>query len=392
MQEALRRGYGWPVRDRLRPAGPLSELLLALALTVAIEAELLIHHALGGTGRGAAAALVTLPVALRFRAPLPALLASGAGSLALSALGATEGGDPITAIVALLLVLYAVGSRTSGRLFWASAAAAVVGSCVANIVREGVTPDLATAIAFPAAGLLIGRALGVLSLETDVLERRARSAERERDERAAAAVAQERARMARELHDVIGHSISVMGLQAGAVRRVLPPRLEREREALLAVEQTGRQAVGEMRRLIGLLREDPSGVTGPVPSLRRAEHLVAEMRQAGLPVELQVTGDPAALPPGADLAGYRILQEALTNALKHAPGAHVRASVRTTDGELVVEVLDDGSPSLAATNGHLGHGLLGMRERTALYGGELHAGPRAQGGFGVRARIPLEAP
>jgi signal transduction histidine kinase len=379
------------VRERLRPAGPLSELLLALALTVAIEVELLIDHGLGGTGRGAAAALVTLPIALRFRAPVPVLLASGSGGLALSALGATADGDPVTEVVALLLALYAVGSRTSGPRFWAAAVIATGASCVSTIVREGITSDLAAAIAFPAVGLLIGRALGVLSLETELLERRARSAERERDERAAAAVAQERARMARELHDVIGHSISVMGLQAGAVRRVLPPGLEREREALLAVEQLGRQGVGEMRRLIGLLREDPSGITGPVPSLRRAEHLAAEMRQAGLPVELQVTGDPATLPPGADLAGYRILQEALTNALKHAPGAHVRASVRATDGELVVEVVDDGSASLAHANGHLGHGLLGMRERTALYGGELDAGPRPGGGFGVRARIPLEA-
>jgi signal transduction histidine kinase len=389
MRTPARPGYGWAVRDRLRPAGPLSELLLAAALTVAIEIELLIHDELAGTGRGAAAALVTLPIALRFRAPLPVLVASGAGGLALSALGATEDGDPVTEVVALLLALYAVGSRTSGRLFWAGACIAIAGSCATNLVREGVTGDLATAIAFPVAGLLIGRALGVLRLETDVLELRARDAERERDERAAAAVAQERARMARELHDVIGHSISVMGLQAGAVRRVLSSDLERERDALLAVEQLGREAVGEMRRLIGLLREDPSGITGPVPSLRRAEHLVAEMRNAGLPVELQVTGDPASLPAGADLAGYRILQEALTNALKHAPGGHVRASVRATAGELVVEVVDDGTAP-ARSNGHLGHGLLGMRERTALYGGELHAGPRPEGGFGVRARIPLE--
>jgi signal transduction histidine kinase len=182
-----------------------------------------------------------------------------------------------------------------------------------------------------------------------------------------------------------------MGVQAGAVRRVLRPEQEREREALLAVEQTGREAVAEMRRLIGLLRTEDDGISGPSPSLARVEQLASEMRQAGLAVELRVEGDLGALPPGADLAGYRIVQEALTNALKHAPGAHVTAAVRADGRELAIEVLDDGSGSAAAANGHLGHGLLGMRERTSLYGGELTAGPRPDGGFRVHARIPIEA-
>jgi signal transduction histidine kinase len=182
-----------------------------------------------------------------------------------------------------------------------------------------------------------------------------------------------------------------MGVQAGAVRRVLRPEQEREREMLLAVEQTGREAVAEMRRLIGLLRTEPDGVTGPNPSLSRVEQLAGEIRNAGLAVELHLEGDLSALPPGADLAGYRIVQEALTNALKHAPGAHVRAAVRADGHDLSIEVTDDGRGAVSSTNGHLGHGLLGMRERTTLYGGELSAGPQSGGGFRVHARIPIGA-
>jgi signal transduction histidine kinase len=248
-----------------------------------------------------------------------------------------------------------------------------------------VSADLALAVLLPAASLLIGRALGVLEFESDVLAR-------ERDERIAAAVAAERARMARELHDVVGHSISVMGVQAGAVRMRLGDDLVRERDALLAVERTGRQAVGEMRRLIGLLRTGPDEISSPSPSLRRVEHLVADMRDAGLSVELHVTGSLGALPPGVDLAGYRIVQEALTNALKHAPGSEVSVAIRAERTRLEIEVRDDGGGASAPPNGEgrVGHGLIGMRERASLYGGTLTTGAAPGGGFRVDARIPLE--
>jgi signal transduction histidine kinase len=249
------------------------------------------------------------------------------------------------------------------------------------LMREPPGPDLALAVALPAAGLLIGRALGVLEFESDVLERG-------RDERIAAALAAERGRIARELHDIVGHSISVMGVQAGAVRVRLGDDQDRERDALLAVERTGRQAVGEMRRLIGLLRTGPDEISSPSPSLRRVEQLVAEMRDAGLSVDLQVTGSLDALPPGVDLAGYRIVQEALTNALKHAGDA--RATVRVVYGpdSLELEIADDGAGASApAPSG--GHGLVGMRERVALYGGRFEASRRAAGGFAVRVALPL---
>jgi signal transduction histidine kinase len=253
------------------------------------------------------------------------------------------------------------------------------------LLREPVGPDLALALAIPAAGLLIGRALGVLEFESDRLER-------ERDQRIAEALAAERGRIARELHDVVGHSISVMGIQAGAVRMRMGDDQAREREALMAVERTGRQAVGEMRRLIGLLRTAPDEVSSPNPSLRRIEQLVAEARQTGLSVDLRITGSLEALPPGVDLAGYRIVQEALTNALKHAPGSRVSVDIRAERDRLDIEVCDDGGAAPAApdVNGHVGHGLIGMRERASLYGGSLTTGAAPGGGFRVRARIPLE--
>ena len=367
-----------------------AELLLGVGLAVGIELELALGHDLASPAQAVAAALIALPVAVRFRWPLIALIVGGAAALAQTALSPSSD-DPILGIVATLLLLYGVGSRTRGWRFWTGAALSLAGGTASTVIRKGaVTSDIGTIVLLTGAGLLIGRALGTLQLETDVLEERATELERERDERARQAVEEERGRIARELHDVIGHSISVMGVQAGAVRRVLKPDQERERDALLSVEQTGRQAVAEMRRLIGLLRTEEHGISDPSPSLKRVEQLAAEMRQAGLDVELTVEGDLRALPPGADLAGYRIVQEALTNALKHAPGAHVCATVRTNGRELLIDVLDDGPGRSARANGHLGHGLLGMRERTALYGGKLTAGPRDGGGFGVKARIPIE--
>jgi signal transduction histidine kinase len=251
--------------------------------------------------------------------------------------------------------------------------------------------SFAVALLLTIAGLVVGGALGVLRFESETFDERAAALVRARDEHARAAVADERRRIARELHDVIGHSISVMGVQAGAVRSVLRADQQRERDALLQVERTGREAVAEMRRLIGLLRPDQNSVAGPTPSLRRVEQLVSEMQAAGLAVRLSVRGDLNRLSAGVDLAGYRILQEALTNVLKHAPEANVEASVTCTDDGLQVDVVNDGDATPPGTSGHLGHGLLGMRERVALYGGELITGPRDGGGFAVHAQLPIEA-
>jgi signal transduction histidine kinase len=366
------------------------ELGLALLMTVAIELELALHDLIDKPSQAIAAAFVTLPLAVRFRYPLGVLVVVSAAWVIETVLGVTSG-DPVVPLIALLLAVYAVGSRCHGWRFWFGGALAAVGLTVQVLIREGLQFDVLQAVAIPAAGLLVGRALGELTFETDVLEERASQLERERDERIRAALADERSRMARELHDVIGHSISVMGVQAGAVRRRLGDDQTQERDTLLAVERTGRQAVAEMRRLIGLLRTEVNGYDDASPSLARIGQLVTDMRAAGMSIELETDGELDALPPGVDLAAYRIAQEALTNALKHAPHARVRVRVRCSERELVLSVTDDGDPSVQADGDHVGHGLVGMRERATLYGGTLRAEPRAGGGYLVEAVLPLES-
>ena len=212
-----------------------------------------------------------------------------------------------------------------------------------------------------------------------------------REQRSARAVAEERNRIARELHDVIGHSVSVMTVQASAVRRRLTADQAAEREALETVEHVGREAMQEMRRMVGVLRDDASRVDRePPPGLGQIAGLVEKVRAAGLPVELVVSGEPRPLPGGLDLTAYRLLQEGLTNALRHAVAPR-RADVEITYGptSLGLVVRDDGGPAPARSEA--GNGLLGMRERVMVYGGDLVARPRTDGGFELLATLPLEA-
>jgi signal transduction histidine kinase len=221
-------------------------------------------------------------------------------------------------------------------------------------------------------------------------EERLARVEREREERARAAVAEERSRIARELHDVVGHHVSVMTVQAGAVRRLLREDQDREREALEVVEQTGREALAEMRRMVGVLRRaEDSPALAPQPSLEHVQKLIDQTRDAGLAVELDVEGEPLPLPAGLDLTAYRLVQEGLTNALKHADARTARVLVRYDADAVEVVVDDDGRGEKNGTGG--GHGLVGMRERVSVYGGELEAGTRPGGGFRLRARLPLAA-
>jgi signal transduction histidine kinase len=237
----------------------------------------------------------------------------------------------------------------------------------------------------------IAFALGSKFREADEAKERAARAEREREERATAAVSEERARIARELHDVVGHSVSVMTVQASAVRRLLRPEQQRERDALLIVEQTGREALAEMRRMVGVLRRpEEAPALAPQPSLEHLDGLVAQAREAGLPVELRIEGEPVQLPAGLDLTAYRLVQEGLTNAMKHAHAERTQVVVRYGDNDIEVTVSDDGRGTLGgdgAASG--GHGLVGMRERVSVYGGELEAGPRPGGGYRLRARLPV---
>jgi signal transduction histidine kinase len=233
----------------------------------------------------------------------------------------------------------------------------------------------------------IAFAVGRKFQEADEASERAARAEREREERALAAVTEERARIARELHDVVGHSVSVMTVQASAVRRLLRPEQQREREALLVVERTGREALAEMRRMVGVLRRpEEAPALAPQPSLQYVDKLVEQAREAGLPVELRVEGDPFALPAGVDLTAYRLVQEGLTNALKHARAERAQVLVRYGAGDIEITVSDNGQGAGRGDGG--GHGLVGMRERVTVYGGELEAGPRRDGGYRLRARLP----
>jgi signal transduction histidine kinase len=222
------------------------------------------------------------------------------------------------------------------------------------------------------------------------LEARAERLEREQEETARRAVAEEQARIARELHDVISHNVSVMVIQAAAGGDVFATRPDRAREALGSIESTGRDALVELRRLLGVVRpasdDDVGAGFEPQPGLARLPELIEHVTAAGLSVELTVAGEPRGLPAGVDLSAYRIVQEALTNTLKHAHAANARVMIRYADASLELEVIDDGSSAGIAGRGR---GIIGMHERTALLGGELSAGPRPSGGFGVRATMPL---
>src|SRR5919106_1450120 len=225
--------------------------------------------------------------------------------------------------------------------------------------------------------------------ERAAAEMRATLAEREREAAARVAAAEERARIARELHDIVAHAMSVMVLQVGAVRHQLPQTLEEDRDALGRVEQAGRTALAEMRRLLGAMRRDGDGLElGPQPGLDGLDSLVEDINRAGLPVRLHVDGESFALPRGVDLSAYRIVQEGLTNALKHAHASYADVTVRYRPDELELEVADDGEGP-ATTNGQ-GHGLVGIRERVNIYGGEMSAGAAPAGGFILSARLPVD--
>src|SRR5262249_49022706 len=217
---------------------------------------------------------------------------------------------------------------------------------------------------------IVGYFLGQKLREGTEAKERAERLEREREEQARIAVAEERARIAGELHDIVGHSVSVMTVQAAGVRSLLRPHQEREKEALQVVEQTGREALAEMRRLVGVLRRpEEAPALAPQPSLEHLDKLVEQAREAGLPAQPRVEGDPVQLPAGIDLTAYRLVQEGLTNAVKHANAQHADVLVRYEDGYVELTVTDDGTGDGGGDSG--GHGLVGMRERITVYGGDL---------------------
>jgi signal transduction histidine kinase len=228
------------------------------------------------------------------------------------------------------------------------------------------------------------------------LEERTAELERAREELARRAVTEERLRLARELHDVVAHAMSVIAVQSGVGAHIADTQPKEAAKALVAIEATSRAALEELRRLLGVLRQadEPQGELAPVPGLGDLDGLLAEVAKAGLAVRLRVEGRPAPLPAGVDLSAYRIVQEALTNVVKHAGPATAQVVVGYRDQEIRVEVTDDGRGAVTSVgDGRVGsgHGLIGMRERVAAFGGDLEVGPRPGGGFRVAARLPFAA-
>lgn len=360
--------------DEVLAAALTALALLGIALTEASELQRLASAALA-VALGAAAAR-------RSRDPLPLLGLFLAISVAARALPTLAEPTNSGVFVFLLLAVYSGAAHTSGRRTLL-AGGMIVGMYVTNLGWEGITAD--NVIFF---SLLFG---APWAAGRAVRQRRMNDRELELEKgRAAAAIVEERARIARELHDVVAHSISVMVVQARGGRRVLESEPADARDAFAVIESTGQQALDEMRRLVGMLRSgDETLPLAPQPSVNQLGTLVELVRAAGLPVQLTVEGEPRDLPPGVDLSAYRIVQEALTNALKHAGPARARVVLRYRADDLELEISDDGPGT--GDDSSSGYGLVGMRERVSVYGGELQAGRRPEGGYALRVRLPLRS-
>jgi signal transduction histidine kinase len=356
------------------------------AVEFAVQAPTTDHTAVGIVGAVAIAA----PLAWRRRAPVAVVTVVIGALIAVSLLGALPS-DWLAPGVAILLACYSVGAHTGGLwpggLVWALVFAAVW----ADPADTTVLDYFIGAALFALLPFAVGRTLRNRRLLTRELRAEAERLERADEERAREVVVAERTRIARELHDVVAHGVSVMVIQAGAARRVARTDRAAAREALRLVEVSGREALAEMRRMVGVLRRGEEELAAGEPGMARLAGLAEHARAAGLPVELRVEGDAVPLPPGVDLAAYRVVQEALTNAIRHAGPARALVVVRWRAEALELEISDNGvGPGLDGERADGGHGLVGMRERVALYGGALDAGRRRGGGFAVRARLPLE--
>jgi signal transduction histidine kinase len=343
--------------------------------------------------------LINLPLAWRRRYPLVVGPLVAAAAIAYGIAPYPDLGVPVPlgALVAFYTTMAYCSRRTATLIAAAACAAALVGMLLPVTDADPVD--------FAFAGLLLGStwALGDSARSrrayTAELEARAARLERERELEASRAAAEERARIARELHDVVAHHVSMMVVQAEAGPVVVERDPKTAAQAFDAIGAIGRQALGEMRRLLGVLRSGDDRAApslSPLPGLEQLPALVEQVRQAGLEARLEVEGEPRPLPPGMDLSAYRIVQEALTNAVRHAGPGSARVLVHYGDGDVRLEVRDDGLGSRPGNHGddgnhenHAGHGLIGMRERDNLCGGAPPPGPHPDGGFTVAARLPL---
>jgi signal transduction histidine kinase len=337
-------------------------------------------------GLAGLAVLWSVPLAWRRRFPIPVLaIVVVVGPMIIRA---TPQGGVISFVLAAMLASFTVGRHLDPPATWWGPALCVgaywaIFPFMAGVLSDYVFVALLYGGAWAVGFVLRQRERRIAELAGETTQLRERQAEQERR-----AVAEERARIARELHDIISHSISVITIQTQAIRRRLGPT-HAEADDLQAVEATARQAMAEMRRLLGVLRadDDPVALT-PQPGLDQLPRLIADTKAAGVAVQLHVQGNPTPLPPGVDLTAFRILQEALTNVRKHAPGAQTAVLVRYTGTSLHLRVDNDGAASPDTNTNGVGQGLVGMRERVALYGGTLEVGHRP-GGFTVAASLPL---
>ncbi|QJT02329.1 sensor histidine kinase [Streptomyces asoensis] len=350
----------------------------------------------------ALAALTALPLVVRRRFPLSAFWAVVVASLLFNQ--HLRGGDPT--LYTFLSCVVAAYSAAVYSPYRARALAGLVAAALLAVLRDETFPSFAPGLV-PFLALL-GVGLGANAVH--IWKVRLTALEEEHEAAMRLAVDRERSRIARELHDVVTHNVSVMVIQAGAARKVMDTAPDRARRALLAVEAGGRTAMAELRHVMGLLTMagdgnggdgDAEGAGGasdpaagadlaPQPGLAQVPALTDRVRDTGVPVELTVTGTPAPLAPGADLAAYRVVQEALTNTVRHAVGGRVRVAIEHVPGAVHIEVSDTGGTSAAPDGTGGGRGLIGLRERLAVYGATLRAGERPTGGFEVRAVIPVE--
>jgi signal transduction histidine kinase len=340
--------------------------------------------------------LSTVPVAWRARYPLSAaaiVLAANAACI----FAAAPNQAAFQPFVALVLTFYSAGSRAEGRrAMWVPPVLAVASVPIFfAAVRHGQSSgNIIPSIVWLLAAWAVGRTVRSWRHKNVALEAANRELEEQRELQAQAAVAVERGRIARELHDVVAHNVSMIVVQAGAAARVLDGDQPDVRNALEVIASTGRETVDEMRALLGVVRSDDGpAALKPQPGLADLDQLVSGVREAGLPVTLRIEGASRPLPAALDLSAYRIVQEALTNTVKHAGPARAEVTVRYEDGLVTLEIADTGrGPDSGPITGHgTGHGLVGMRERAAMFGGKLEAAP-GDGGFTVRARLPLPAP
>ena len=334
--------------------------------------------------------LCTAPLVLRRRFPIFVLLVALAGFLI------AGNAANLAALAGGLIAATSVGLDENHPIVGALAAFGVAGAIAAEYGRGTYTtlpvPGWLAPFLLIGAAFLAGRVVASGQLQLRQQRERADAMEREHAAAIKEATEAERRRIARELHDVIAHSVGVMVVQAGAARHVMDEKPEAARESLLAVETSGHEAMAELRRLLGVLGEAQDGEPPPLApqtGIENLDALVARVREAGLPVDLKVEGESRPLPPGVDVAAYRIVQEALTNALKYAGGAPTHAVVRYANDAVEIDVIDEGR--LHAPSDGIGRGLTGMRERVALFGGTLQTGPQEGGGYAVRAHLPLDA-